>query len=345
MPSPDDDLLPEAVALVEGAMAAGLRLRLLGGLGVRVLCPDFPPRPHRDIDFACAGKGRRDVAAFLEKRGCQPDKAFNALNGDRQMYFIAPSGQPVDVMVDRLIMCHTLDLRPSLGNSSLTLDPADLLLSKLQIFELNAKDARDITHLLSGVPVGGQRRRRRSSTRAGSARCWPRTGAGGAPRRETWRSCPSCSPTAREMIPPQARFDPLAQAARLLDVADVGPQVNEVEAARQRRRPRALVRAARGSSALMKMFFATDIHGSEICWKKFLNAAAFYKADLVVLGGDVTGKIMVPVVAYPGYWEVSVRGERRRLETREELHETMQQLRDRGSYPTIVTRDELDALS
>jgi len=95
----------------------------------------------------------------------------------------------------------------------------------------------------------------------------------------------------------------------------------------------------------MKMFFATDIHGSEICWKKFLNAAAFYKADLVVLGGDVTGKIMVPVVAYPGYWEVSVRGERRRLETREELHETMQQLRDRGSYPTIVTRDELDTLS
>ena len=95
----------------------------------------------------------------------------------------------------------------------------------------------------------------------------------------------------------------------------------------------------------MKMFFATDIHGSEICWKKFLNAAAFYKADMVVLGGDVTGKIMVPVVAYPGYWEVSVRGERRRLETREELHETMQQLRDRGSYPTIVTRDELDALN
>ena len=95
----------------------------------------------------------------------------------------------------------------------------------------------------------------------------------------------------------------------------------------------------------MKMFFATDIHGSEICWKKFLNAAAFYKADLVVLGGDVTGKVMVPVIACPGYWEVSVRGERRRLETREELHEAMQQLRDRGSYPAIVTRDELDALN
>ena len=95
----------------------------------------------------------------------------------------------------------------------------------------------------------------------------------------------------------------------------------------------------------MKMFFATDIHGSEICWKKFLNAAAFYKADLVVLGGDVTGKIMVPIVAYPGYWEVTVRGERMRLETQEELNKVSQQLRDRGSYPAIVSRDELDHLT
>ena len=53
----------------------------------------------------------------------------------------------------------------------------------------------------------------------------------------------------------------------------------------------------------MKVFFATDIHGSEICWRKFLNAAAFYKANMVVLGGDVTGKVMVPILAMPGYWE------------------------------------------
>jgi uncharacterized protein len=95
----------------------------------------------------------------------------------------------------------------------------------------------------------------------------------------------------------------------------------------------------------MKMFFATDIHGSEICWKKFLNAAAFYRADLVVLGGDVTGKVMVPIVAGPGYWEVTVRGERRRLDSREELRQVEQELRDRGCYPAVVTRDELDQLS
>ena len=46
----------------------------------------------------------------------------------------------------------------------------------------------------------------------------------------------------------------------------------------------------------VKIFFVTDLHGSEICWKKFLNAGSFYGADVVILGGDVTGKAMVPIV-------------------------------------------------
>ena len=71
----------------------------------------------------------------------------------------------------------------------------------------------------------------------------------------------------------------------------------------------------------VKIFFATDIHGSEICWRKFLNAAAFYKADMVILGGDVTGKVMVPITAHNGYWEVVFGGERRRIESKEELEQ------------------------
>jgi Icc-related predicted phosphoesterase len=71
----------------------------------------------------------------------------------------------------------------------------------------------------------------------------------------------------------------------------------------------------------MKVFFATDIHGSEICWRKFLNAAAFYKADMVILGGDVTGKALIPILSMPGYWEVTFGGQRMRLETKTELDE------------------------
>jgi uncharacterized protein len=95
----------------------------------------------------------------------------------------------------------------------------------------------------------------------------------------------------------------------------------------------------------MKIFFATDIHGSEICWRKFLNAAAFYKADMVILGGDVTGKVMIPIVAHNGYWQVTIRGETHRVENREALADIETQIRNRGSYPAIVSPDELQHLS
>jgi uncharacterized protein len=95
----------------------------------------------------------------------------------------------------------------------------------------------------------------------------------------------------------------------------------------------------------MKVFFATDIHGSEICWRKFLNAAAFYKADMVVLGGDVTGKVMVPILDMSGHWEVTFGHQRMRLDTKAELDEIQRKIRDRGSYPAVMSVDELDALN
>jgi uncharacterized protein len=96
----------------------------------------------------------------------------------------------------------------------------------------------------------------------------------------------------------------------------------------------------------MKVFFATDIHGSEVCWRKFLNAAAFYKVDLVILGGDVTGKAMVPIVAHPGgRWQVTVRGQAYTLESESELEEIKKQIRNSGSYPALVTPDELQEMS
>ncbi len=94
----------------------------------------------------------------------------------------------------------------------------------------------------------------------------------------------------------------------------------------------------------MKIFFATDIHGSEVCWRKFLNSAAFYKADLVVLGGDVTGKAMVPIIEYNGYWQVTLRGETMRLDTRAELDDVMTRIRNTGFYPALVSQDELTFL-
>jgi uncharacterized protein len=95
----------------------------------------------------------------------------------------------------------------------------------------------------------------------------------------------------------------------------------------------------------MKIFFATDIHGSEVCWRKFLNSAAFYKADMVILGGDVTGKVMVPIIDHGGRWKVTVRGQEYTLESAEELENIKKQIRNAGSYPAMVSPDELTELS
>jgi hypothetical protein len=219
------DPLPEALSLVRGASEAGYQLKILGGLGVRVLCPDFPPRLRagQDIDLACQGKTRRQVAHYLESAGCEADKRFNNLNGDRQMYFTAPSGRPIDVMVDRLTMCHTLDFKSSFGTVSPTLDPADLLLSKLQIVEINAKDAHDIFHLLSGLRVGRDSTRPtidpdRFGTVLGSDWGWWRTVTGSLAK------LPDLLSSQPSLAPPYPRFDALTQAKQLHEVAETVPK-------------------------------------------------------------------------------------------------------------------------
>jgi hypothetical protein len=206
------------------AHEAGVGLKLLGGLAVRVICPDYPPRLRRDqdMDFACLSKERKTVAAHLEKAGCEPDRRFNNLNGDRQMYFNAPSGRPIDVMVDRLTMCHTLDFRPLFRKLPYTVDAVDLLLSKLQIVELNEKDARDIVQLLSCLPVGAGAgpaidTDRFCSVLAGDWGWW-RTVTGNLDK------LPALLGQDPQLAQPGMPFDPVAQAAKLRQLADDTPK-------------------------------------------------------------------------------------------------------------------------
>jgi uncharacterized protein len=97
--------------------------------------------------------------------------------------------------------------------------------------------------------------------------------------------------------------------------------------------------------AAVKLFFVTDLHGSEICWKKFLNAGPFYQADVVILGGDVTGKAMVPIVQRPsGAWEAALQGFVETLESEDAVVEFEQRVMNRGYYPIRVSEEEYRAL-
>lgn len=136
-----------------------MRLRLLGGLAVRLRCPSaghrLLKREYGDIDFCAPREDLRKLTPFFVERGFQPWLPFNQLNAEFSQRFDGPDGRvSVDVFMDRLVMCHTLELRDRLGLSEETLTLADLLLSKLQVVQLTEKDLQDIFALLLDHPFG-----------------------------------------------------------------------------------------------------------------------------------------------------------------------------------------------
>ena len=97
---------------------------------------------------------------------------------------------------------------------------------------------------------------------------------------------------------------------------------------------------------MTKLFFATDIHGSDICWSKFLNAGKFYEADVLILGGDMTGKAVVPVIHQGGNTYKTILLEQEFITTNEdELKDIVKRIRSRGYYPYLTTPDEISELS
>jgi uncharacterized protein len=93
----------------------------------------------------------------------------------------------------------------------------------------------------------------------------------------------------------------------------------------------------------MRIYFATDIHGSEVCWRKFLNAGAFHKADVLVMGGDMTGKAMVPIVKRANDWRLSLQDQEHVLATEAEVQAMEKRILDRGYYPIRLSADEVTA--
>jgi uncharacterized protein len=92
-----------------------------------------------------------------------------------------------------------------------------------------------------------------------------------------------------------------------------------------------------------KIFFATDLHGSEVCWKKFLNAARFYGADVLICGGDMTGKAIVPIVSENGHFTVALGGEQQMVPA-DQVAEVEANIRRRGYYPLQMTVERLREL-
>lgn len=149
----EPDLEAEARRLLAEIARMDLAMRLIGGMAIRLtagerLHPTFE-RPIQDLDFVVARRDRGDAEALLSAAGYVADESFNALNGARRLLYIDPEhGRQIDIFVGSFEMCHELPLADRLAVGSETLPAADLLMTKLQIVHLNAKDRGDLYALL-----------------------------------------------------------------------------------------------------------------------------------------------------------------------------------------------------
>ncbi len=148
------DIREEAGRLAGLALASGLPARLLGGVAIWLRCPSVRTGPYArdygDMDFAVASRASADLKELLTAEGYLPDKFFNGLHGETRLYFGAPDGRwSVDVVIDELTMSHRLDLRGRLDGPAVSITLADLLLTKLQVWEINRKDLGDALCLLA----------------------------------------------------------------------------------------------------------------------------------------------------------------------------------------------------
>lgn len=92
----------------------------------------------------------------------------------------------------------------------------------------------------------------------------------------------------------------------------------------------------------MRLFFATDVHGSEKCWRKFLNAGKFYNAQVIVLGGDMTGKALVPITQLgDGTFKATLLQQEFILKSEDEVLDMERRVGSRGYYPFRVTPEQL----
>ena len=157
-PGPLEDPIEEAGRIAAAAKAAGVQAKLLGGAGIHLSSPSARKAPlkrkYGDLDYAIRKKDRQAVQALFPSLGYEANERFNLMQGDRRLYFYdVDHSRQVDIFIDIIQMSHVIDLRGRLDHDGPCACPADLLLSKLQIYEVNRKDLVDLTALLLDHPM------------------------------------------------------------------------------------------------------------------------------------------------------------------------------------------------
>ena len=156
---PDEDLILEAQTLIGKATEEGALLRTLGGLAIKFHCPSAsqPPllRKIADIDVMGLSKQTKAIKKAFIDLSYIPAQQFNALHGKTRLMFFEPKNHVRrDVFLDIFVMCHKFDFRNRLAIDPFTISLADLLMTKLQVVEIEERDYKDLVCLLGDHQLG-----------------------------------------------------------------------------------------------------------------------------------------------------------------------------------------------
>jgi hypothetical protein len=143
----------ETKRIIDAARERGVHLRVIGGMAFKIHCTTIQhralARAYGDIDLVGYKKQRSEISQTLENLGLIPNRRFNALQGHRRLLYSSADGTfDIDVFLDIFPMCHQLSFINRLERDVYTVPLAELLLSKLQVVQLNEKDVKDICALL-----------------------------------------------------------------------------------------------------------------------------------------------------------------------------------------------------
>ncbi|MEM3387586.1 MAG: hypothetical protein QXN08_07980, partial [Nitrososphaerales archaeon] len=95
----------------------------------------------------------------------------------------------------------------------------------------------------------------------------------------------------------------------------------------------------------LRIFFTTDLHGSDKCFKKFISASQFYKASVIIVGGDITGKMIVPIIEKNGAYISKYQGVERVMKSEKEVVEFESIVGDSGGYPYRTNEEEMQKIA
>lgn len=155
--TPLKDMPEEARRIVDHARSLDVRLRLMGGLAVRVHCTslDFCERPYSDIDLMGLGSQAAGIERVFEDLGYTSDKEFNVLHGGQRLKFEDHvNNRHVEVFLDKFRMDQTLDFRGRLDIHPYTISLTDLFVTKIQVVKMDEKDFHDLFSLFRDHKIG-----------------------------------------------------------------------------------------------------------------------------------------------------------------------------------------------